>query len=237
VIWGCEVRRGARWALGVGAALITIAAVSSARADVVAIDLNPCSASCIAGIDNGAADEDDPAGDDAVAMSRSGGTEGASPHPDLVFDPKALPPILADGLPSPIAFIGAQTIESPGVSPYAFFEDVIDVSHSADSRAFTAVPFTPSLTSRLSAFLWASSDFFGPPSGAIASRRGLPLSVDADALTGRLTTGWTMRRPTPLSPSPLSGPPSSDAAEPFGQVGDEAGRSAEFSSDGAKSNR
>jgi hypothetical protein len=229
VIWGCKVRRGARSALGVGAALITMAAVGGARADVVPIDLDPCSASCMA---TGIEDPDDPAGDDAVAMSRSSGAEGASAHPDLVFDPKALPPILADGLPSPIAFIGAQTIESPGVSPYAFFEDVIDVSHSADSRAFTAVP------SRLSAFLWASSDFFGRPSGAIASRRGLPLSVDADALTGRLSTGWRTRRPTPtLSPSPLSGPPSSDAAEPFGQVGDEAGRSAEFSPDGAKSNR
>jgi hypothetical protein len=227
------VRRGARRALGVGVALITIVAVGGARADVVAIDLNPCSTSCGApGIDEAAADQDDPAADDPVAMSRSGGAEGASPHPDLVFDPKALPPILADGLPSPIAFIGAQTIESPGVSPYAFFKDVIDVPHSADSRAFTAVP------SRLSAFLWASSDFFGPPSGAIASRRGLPLSVDADALTGRLSTGWRVRRPTPtLSPSPLSGPPSSDAAEPFGQVGGEAGRSGGFSSDGAESNR
>jgi hypothetical protein len=223
------VRRGARSALGVGATLIAMAAVGGARADVVAIDLDPCSASCMA---TGIEDPDDPAGDDAVAMSRSSGAEGASAHPDLVFDPKALPPILADGLPSPIAFIGAHTIESPGVSPYAFFEDVIDVSHSADSRAFTAVP------SRLSAFLWASSDFFGPSSGAIASRRGLALSVDADALTGRLSAGWKVRRPTPtLSPSPLSGPPSSDAAEPFGQVGDEAGRSAEFSPDGAKSNR
>jgi hypothetical protein len=229
------VRRGARWALGVGVAVITVAIISSARADVVAIDLNPCSESCMA---TGIEDPDDPAGDDAVAMSRSGGAKGASAHPDLVFDPKALPPVLADGLPSPIAFIGAQTIESPGVSPYAFFETIIDVPHSADAQAFTAVPVTPSLTSRLSAFLWTSSDFFGPPSGAIASRRGLPVSVDADALTGRLTNGWTMRRPTPtLSPSPLSGPPSSDAAEPFGQVGDEAGRSAKFSSDGAESNR
>jgi hypothetical protein len=45
-------------------------------------------------------------------------------------------------------------------------------------------------------------------------------------------------RVTPtLSPSPLSGPPSSGAAEPFGQVGDEAGRSAGFSSDGTESNK
>jgi hypothetical protein len=153
VIWGCKVRRGARWALGVGAALITIAIVSSARADVVAIDLNPCSASCIAGIDNGAADEDDPAGDDAVAMSHSGGAEGAGARPDLVFDPKALPPILADGLPSPIAFIGAQTVESPGLSPYAFFKEVVDIPLPMDARTGLAAAsinlFAPSLIGRL----------------------------------------------------------------------------------------
>jgi hypothetical protein len=230
---GVEVRRGALWALGVGAALIAMAAMGGARADVRFIDLDECSPTCFPSATDGAAAAEDASADDITLSLFGGGTQDANNvRPDLSFDSRALPPVLADGLPSPIAFIGAQTIESPGLSPYAFFEDVIDVPHSADSRAFTAVP------SRLSAFLWASSDFFGPPSGAIASRRGLPLSVDADALTGRLTTGWTMRRPTPTpSPSPLSGPPSSDAAEPFGQVGDEAGRSAEFSSDGAKSNR
>ena len=86
-------------------------------------------------------------------------------------------------------------LDEPGVSPYAFFEDVIDVPHSADAPAFTPVPFTPSFTGQLSAFLWASNHSFGPPSGAVASRRGLPVSVDAEALTGRLTTGWTTRRP------------------------------------------
>jgi hypothetical protein len=141
-------------------------------------------------------------------------------------------------LPSPIMSVGARALDDPGVSPYAFFETIIDVPHSADARAFTAVPFTPSLTSQLRDFLWASNDFFGPPSGDTASRRGLPLSADADYLTGRLTNGWTMRtRVTPtLSPSPVSGPPSSSATEPFGQVGDEAGRSA-VSSDGAESNK
>jgi hypothetical protein len=228
------VRRGARRALGVGAALIMMAAVSSARADVVPIDVDKCSTSCVSPTSD---DEAALAGDITLSLSGGGGAGDPSGlRHDLIFDSRALPPILADGLPSPIMSVGARALDDPGVSPYAFFEDVIDVPHSADSRAFTAVP------SRLSAFLWASSDFFGRPSGAIASRRGVPLSADADALTGRLTTGWTMRRPTPtptpaLSPSPLSGPPSSDAAEPFGQVGDEAGRSAEFSSDGAKSNR
>jgi hypothetical protein len=147
-----KVRRGARWALGVGAALITMAAVNSARADVVAIDLDRCSAGCIAGIDDAGADEDDSAGD-AVSMSRSGGSEGADSRPDLVFDPKALPLILADGLPSPIAIVGAQTIESPGVSPYAFFKEVVDIPLPMDPRTGLAAAsinlFAPSLIGRL----------------------------------------------------------------------------------------
>jgi hypothetical protein len=230
------VRRGARSALGVGATLIAMAAVGGARADVVPIDADECSTSCVSPTGD---DEAALAGDITLSLSGGGGAGDPSGlHPDLIFDSTALPLVLVSGLPSPIMSVGARTLDDPGVSPYAFFEPIIDVPHSADAQEFTAVPVTPSLTSRLSAFLWASSDFFGPPSGAIASRRGIPVSVDADALTGRLTTGWTMRRPTPtLSPSPLSGPPSSDATEPFGQVGDEAGRSAEFSSDGAESNR
>jgi hypothetical protein len=154
VIWGCKVRRGARWALGVVAALITIATVSSARADVVAINLDPCSASCAAiGIDDAAADEDDSASDDAVSMSRSSGAEGANARPDLVFDPKGLPPTLVDGLPSPIAYVGAQTIESPGVSPYAFFKEIVDIPLPMDARTGLAAAsinlFAPSLIGRV----------------------------------------------------------------------------------------
>ncbi len=108
------MRRGARWALGIGAALITIAALSGANADVVAIDLDQCSASCVApGIDDAAADEDDSAGDVTLSLFGSGATKDANARPDLVFDPKALPPILVDGLPSPIASVGAQTPEVP----------------------------------------------------------------------------------------------------------------------------
>src|ERR1700722_530990 len=213
-----------------------MAAVGGARADVVPIDVDECSTSCVYPTGD---DEAALAGDVTLSLSGGGGAGDPSGlHPDLIFDSRALPPVLVSGLPSPIMSVGARALDEPGVSPYAFFEDVIDVPHSADARAFTALPFTPSFTGQLSAFLWASNDFFGPPSGAVASRRGLPVSVDAEALTGRLTTGWTTRRPTPtLSHSPLSGPPSSGAAEPFGQVGDEAGRSAGFSSDGAESNK
>jgi hypothetical protein len=235
------VRRGARWALGFGASLIAMAATGSACAEVRFIDLDSCSTACLVpATHDTAAAEDESAGDLILSLFGGGGTAGANDaRPDLILDPRALPPVLVSGLPSPIADVAAQTPDGEGVSPYAFFAEVIDVPHSADAQAFMAASVTPSLATQLRDFLWASNDFFGPPSGTIASRRGLPVSVDADYLTGRLTTGWTMRTratPTPSS-SPLSGPPSSSATDPFGQVGDETGQSAEFSSDGAESNK
>jgi hypothetical protein len=218
-----------------------MAPIGRACADVRSIDLDECATSCISPTtDDAAAAEDESDADITLSLFGGGGTEGANDsRPDLILDPKALPPVLVSGLPSPIAAVAAQTTDSEGVSPYDFFADVIDVPHSAGARAFTAVPFflfTPSLTSQL---MWASNDFFGPPSGDVASRRAVPLRADADALYGGLYGGPRMQtRVTPtLGPSPLSGAPSSGAAKPFGQVGDEAGRSAEFSSDGTESNK
>jgi hypothetical protein len=225
------VRRGARWALGVGASLIAMAAIGGARADVRFIDLDGCSGSCVpVAIGEQAVAEDDAAA--SITLSRFGG-DADDPNSTLIFDKKAVPAALAEGLPSALASVSAEAPGARGVSPYDFFADVID------ARGFTAVPFflfTPPLTSQL---IWASNDFFGPPSADVASRRAIPLPADADALYGALYGGprmQTLGTPT-LSPSPLSGPPSSDAAQPFGQVGDEAGRSAEFSSDGAESNK
>jgi hypothetical protein len=230
------VRRGARSALGIGAALIAIGAIGSPRAEVVPIDLNPCLTSCIAVASHEAADErDDSANGDDVVMSRSGASEGADARSALVFDTKALPPILADGLPSPIAVVGAQTIESADVSPYAFYETIIDVPHSADAPGLTAVRFTPSPTSRLRDFLSISNEFFGRPPGDIAARRGLPLSADTEALVGRLTTGRIVA--PSLSLSPGSEPRSSALPEAFGQGGDEAGRSVDLFSNGAASKK
>jgi hypothetical protein len=212
-----------------------MAAGSGARADVRPINLDGCSGSCVpVAIGEQAVAEDDAAA--SITLSRFGG-DADDPNSALIFDRKAMPAALADGLPSALASASAEAPGARVVSPYDFFADVIDVPHSADARAFTAVSFflfTPSLTSQVtpSDIVWASNDFFGQPSGDIASRRGIPLSVDADALTdalyGALYGGRTMQ--TRVSASPLSGPPSSDASEPFGQVGDEAGRSAEFSS-------
>ena len=230
------MRRGARWALGVGAALIAPAAVCVARADVRFFDLDGCSGSCVpVAIGEQAVAEDDAGA--SITLSRFGG-DADDPNPALIFDSKAVPAALADGLPSaPLASASAEAPGARGVSPYDFFADVIDVPQSADARAFTAVPFflfTPALTSQLSDFLWASNDFFGPPSGDIASRRAVPLPADADALYGGLYGGPRMQTRATPTPSPS---PTSDAATPFGQVGDEAGRSAESSSDGAGSNK
>ena len=227
------MRRGARWALGVGAALIATAAVCGARADVRFFDLDGCSGSCVpVAIGEQAVAEDDAAA--SITLSRFGG-DADDPNSALIFDRKAVPAALADGLPSALASASAEAPGARGVSPYDFFADVIDVPHSADAPFFL---FTPSPTSQLSDFLWASNDFFGPPSGGIASRRGLPVSVDTEALIGRLTTGWTIRsRVTPTqSPSSASAPSSSSATDAFGQVGDGAG-SAAFSSNGADSNK
>ena len=93
-------------------------------------------------------------------------SEGAGARPDLVFDPKALPPILVDGLPSPIASIGAETPESPGVSPYAFFTEVVDIPLPMDARTGLAAAsvnlFAPSLIGRvtLTDVLSNSNDLF-----------------------------------------------------------------------------
>jgi hypothetical protein len=133
-----------------------MAAVSGVRADVVSIDVNECVASCLLPVsDDEAAAEAESAG--AITLSLFGGRGGAGdahdPRPDMVLDSKALPPDLVSGLPSPIASLGVETFESPGVSPYAFFNEVVDIALPIDAR--TGLPsaflhlFAPSLIGRL----------------------------------------------------------------------------------------
>jgi len=222
VTWGSnKVRRGVRWALGVGAAVVAMAAGSGARADVRPINLDGCPGSCVpVAIGEQAVAEDDAAA--SITLSRFGG-DADDPNSALIFDRKAMPAALADGLPSaPLASASAEAPGARGVSPYDFFADVIDVPQSADARAFTAVSFflfTPSLTSQLmlSNVLWASNDFFGPPSRDIASRLGFPRSALADSLTDGLTM---LTRVTPrLSPSPLWGRLLRTRPSPSGELG------------------
>jgi hypothetical protein len=163
------VRRGARWALGVGAALIAMAPVEGARADVRFIDLDECSETCIPSATDDAAAAEDASADDITPSLFGGGTDDANNvRPDLIFDPRALPPVLVSGLPSPIASVGAQALDGPGVSPYAFFENIIDIPRSIDPRSGIAAAalflFAPASIGRLTLtdVLSNSNELFKP---------------------------------------------------------------------------
>ena len=162
----------------------------------------------------------------ASPLSRFGG-DADDPNSALIFDRKAVPAALADGLPSALASASAEAPGARGVSPYRLFADVIDVPNSGRRALFPLHPHGHQPAQRRSVgqprLFWAAVRRY-----SLQSRLApLPLTLTRyTAGRGRRTMG-TRVTPT-LSPSPLSALPSSDAAKPFGQVGDEAGRSAVF---------
>src|ERR1700733_3322390 len=102
-----------------------MAAVTGARADVVPVDVDECSTSCVYPTSD---DEAASAGD--VTLSLSGGGGAGDPtglRPDLIFDSRALPSVLVSGLPSPIMSVGARALDDPDVSPYRFSGGVLAV--------------------------------------------------------------------------------------------------------------
>jgi hypothetical protein len=179
-----------QWALVAGVTLVAMTAGTGARGDVRTINL----------IGEQAAAEDATA---SIILSRFGG-DADRPNSALIFDRKAMPAALADGLPSPLASASADALGARGVSPYDFFADVIDVTLYANAGAFAPV-FTASRNGRfpLTDFLWASNAFF-ESSGDVASRLSLPFFGAAGQTT--------LTRPTPT----LSGAPSSARPSPSG---------------------
>jgi hypothetical protein len=163
------VRRVERWALGIGAALIAMAAVGGARAGVRFIDLDECSANCISSAAADAAAVEDESADVTLSQFGGGGTEASGARPDLILDPSGLPSVLVSGLPSPIASAGAQALDGPAVSPYAFFENIIDIPLSVDARSGLSGAalflFAPSTIGRLTLtdLLSNSNELFKPP--------------------------------------------------------------------------
>ena len=156
-----------------------MAAGSGARADVRPINLDGCPGGCVpVAIGEQAVAEDDAAA--SITLSRFGG-DADDPNSALIFDRKAVPAALADGLPSALASASAEAPGARGVSPYDFFADVIDVPHSADAEAFTAGPFSSS-PPRSPA---SSATFCGP----------------ATTFLGRRPAVWP---PVAASPSPLT---------------------------------
>ncbi len=84
-----------------------------------------------------------------------------------MLDPKALPPVLVSGMPSPITAVAAQTPDDEGVSPYAFFAEVIEIPLPVDVRTGIAASlrlFTPSMIGQqtLTDVLSDSRDLFKP---------------------------------------------------------------------------
>ena len=129
-----------RWALVVGAAMAAMALGSAARAHVRTIDLDGCSAGCFASpIDDPPAAKGGAAAKITLSRSGSGAAHPNEPNPALVLDRRTTAAGLTNGLPSPLATADAVL---GGVTPYDYFEDVIDIPLSAEARAeFAAVPF------------------------------------------------------------------------------------------------
>jgi hypothetical protein len=159
------VRRVERWALGIGAALIAMAAVGGARAGVRFIDLDECSPTCLpSATDDAAAVEDESA---TLSQFGGGGTEASGARPDLIL--AGVPSVLVSGPPSAIASLGAQAFDDPGVSPYAFFETIIDIPLSVDARSGLSGAalflFAPATIGRvtLTDVLSNSNELFKPP--------------------------------------------------------------------------
>jgi hypothetical protein len=158
------VRRGARSALGLGAALVAMAAFGAACADVIPIDVDECSTSCAS-----PTSEDAPASAGDVTLSLFGAGAPSGLRPDLIFDPAAVPPVLIGGPPSPIASLGAPAFDGQGVSPYAFFDTIIDIPLSVGAQSGIAGAalflFTPSTIGRITFtdLLSNGSDLFKPP--------------------------------------------------------------------------
>jgi hypothetical protein len=147
------LRRGARSTLVVGAALAAMALGCAARADARMINLGACFGSCAApAIDDPPAANNHPAAKITLSRPDAGRTDGPkAPSSALVFDRPATPTVLASGLPSPLSSADAQTPR--WVSPYDYFEDVIDIPLPAGAWAqFAAASFfffAPSFLDRL----------------------------------------------------------------------------------------
>ena len=121
------MRRGARWALGVGASLFAIAAMDGAYAEVFPIDLDNCTAACLpVAIMTRAGAKDNPTADVTLSLSGGGGTEGSQGRParsDL--RPETPCRRFWSAYCCPQSGTWRQNPDSEGVSPYAFSAEVI----------------------------------------------------------------------------------------------------------------
>ncbi len=207
------MRRDARRLLGVGVALAMMAA-GGARAEVRPIHLGGCSGGCESNVMADAA----AAQDVKVTLSLSGGGQnGGAEDPisgALVFDPEAVPTVLASGLPSALTPEAAQASGLRGGSPDVDFEYVLkhpDQIGGPEDIARALFLSVPSLVGELTfgGFLADGNAYFATQNAVFFSGR-LPIgSREVIASHGasrvaRFSTGDSDEAPAKAAHSPLS---------------------------------
>jgi hypothetical protein len=165
------VRRGARWPLGLGAALAVIAACG-ARAEVRPIFLGGCSGDC-GSIGNDNANSAQSEADVKITMSLSGGDRN-DPHA-FIFDPEAVPAVLASGLPSALTPPVAEVSVLHGSSPFVDFEYVLRHPNQMGGAEIARALFlsVPALVGEvtLGDILSDGNDYFATQNWAASSSR------------------------------------------------------------------
>jgi hypothetical protein len=163
-----------------------MAATGGARAEVHVIGMDRCSGGC----DSNAMDDTTNAlnrVDVTMSPVDGGGTRGAAPNHDaLLFDPEAVPAVLASGLPSALPPNGSQTPDPHTASTYVDFEYVLkNPNHIGGPAEITPASFfmsIPSLVGRptlgdiLSSANAYFADFHPPP------RPAIPFASDSDVV-------------------------------------------------------
>lgn len=181
--------RGAHWALALGAAVAAMTAAGGATAEVRPIDWHGCSSGCNSNaIDDLAAPRDGT--DPKVALSLCGGapTSGA-----LLFDPEAVPTVLASGLPSALSPDPGKNPGAQIASTYFDFEYVF--THPEEVGGPTMFLSVASLTGQLTwgDILSDSNAYFAAQSQAVfpgPSPLGLDVGVNPNySAPARLSTG------------------------------------------------
>jgi len=170
------MRRGARRALFVGAALVVMAP-SGLRAEVRPINLDGCSGGC----GSNAMDDADSAQDGAEAKITMSPIGAGRSRDALLFDPDAVPTVLASGFPSALTPNGGNDAGAHNNPAFVDFDYVF--THPGEVGDPTMFLSVASLTGErtFGDILFDSNVYFAGRSGELSSRG----SPDMDFVASR----------------------------------------------------
>ena len=173
------MRRGARRALFVGAALVVMAP-SGLRAEVRPINLDGCSGGC----GSNAMDDADSAQDGAEAKITMSPIGAGRSRDALLFDPDAVPTVLASGFPSALTPNGGNDAGAHNDSAFVDFEYVF--THPDEVGDPTLFSSVASLTGErtLGDVLLDGNAYFAAQSEALSSGSS-PNVLDMDFVASR----------------------------------------------------